>query len=89
MQSKILCYKPSSAGNYNKRRKDVKIVILDEAVINCGKNEISTPSSVKTGSQAYRCRKKLNSRRKPKDNMRGPFGDVYLTRLRIIEMMSR
>ena len=34
MEPKILCYKPSSAGNYNKRRNGVKIVILYEVVIN-------------------------------------------------------
>ena len=47
MEPKILCYKPSSAESYSKRRNGVKIVILDEAVINRRKNEISTPSSVK------------------------------------------
>ena len=50
---------------------------------------MSTPSSVKTGTHAYRCRKTLHSRRKPKDNMRGPFGDASLTRLRIIETIRR
>jgi hypothetical protein len=89
MEPKILCYKPSGAGNYNKRQNDVKIVILNKVVINRRKNEISTPSSVKTGTHAYRCRKTLHSRRKPKDNMRGPFGDVSLTWLRIIEMIRR
>jgi hypothetical protein len=85
MEPKILCHKPSNAGNYNKRRNEIKIAILNEVVINPRKNEISTHSSVKIGTQAYRCRKTLNSRRKPKDNMRGPFGDVSLTRVRIIE----
>jgi len=47
------------------------------------------PSSVETGSQAYRCRKTLHSGRKSKDNMRGPFGDVSLTRWRIIETIRR
>jgi hypothetical protein len=89
METKILSYKPSSAGNYNKRRNDVKIVILNEVMINRRKNEISTPSSVKTGTQAYRCRKTLNSRRKPKDNMLGPFGEFSLIRLRIIESIRR
>ena len=89
MEPKILCYKPSSAESYSKRRNGVKIVILDETVIKRRKNEISKPPSVKTGTQAYRCRKTLNSRRKPKDNMRGPFGDLSLTRLRITEMMRR
>jgi hypothetical protein len=79
MERKILCYKPSNAENYNKRRNSVKIVILNEVVINRRNNEISTPSSVKTGTQAYRCRKTLNSCRKLQDNMRGPFGDVSLT----------
>jgi hypothetical protein len=87
MEPIILCYKPSSVGNYNKRQNDVKIVILNEVVINRRKNEISTPSSVKTETQAYRCRKTLNSRRKTKYNMRGPFRDVSLTRMRIIEMI--
>lgn len=50
---------------------------------------MSTLSSVKTGTQAYRCRKALHSRRKPKDNMRGQFGDFSHTRLRIIEMIRR
>ena len=88
MEPKILCYKPSSAGNYNKRRNGVKIVILYEVVINRRKNELSTPS-VKIGTQAFRCRKMLISRRKPKDNTRGPFGDVSLTRLQIIETIRR
>jgi len=89
MEPKILCYKPSSAGNYSIRRNDVKIVILNEAMINRRNNEISTPSSVKTGTQAYRCRKTNNSRRKPQDNMRGPFGDGSPTRSRIIETIRR
>jgi len=89
MEPKIFCYKPSGAGNYNKRQNDVKIVILNEVVINRRKNEISTPSSFKTEIQAYRCRKTLHSRRKPKDNMRGPFRDVSLTRLHIIEKIRR
>jgi hypothetical protein len=29
MEPKIMCYKPSSAGNYNKRQNNVKIVILN------------------------------------------------------------
>ena len=74
MEPKILFYKPSSARNYNKRRNGVKIVILNEVVINRRNNEISWPSSVKTGTQTYRCRKTNNSRRKPHVNMRGPFG---------------
>ena len=89
MEPKILGYKPSGAGNWNKRRKDVKIVFCNELVRNRRINEISTPSSVKTGTQTYRCRKTLHSRRKPKDNMRGPFGDVSLTRSRIIETIRR
>ena len=54
-------------------------------MINRRENEISTPSSVETGSQTYRCRKTLHSRRKSKDNMRGLFGDVSLNRRRITE----
>jgi hypothetical protein len=45
---------------------------------------MSTSSSVKTGTEAYRCRKTVHSRRKTNDNMRCPFGDVCLTRSRII-----
>ena len=49
MEPKTLCYKPSSAESYNKRRNGgVKIDILNEVVINRRKNELSTPSSVKT-----------------------------------------
>ena len=64
-------------------------IIFNEIVINCRKNEISEPSSVKTGTQAYRCRKTLHSSRKPKDNTQGPFGDISLTRLRITETIRR
>jgi hypothetical protein len=49
-------------------------------VRNRRKNKISTSSSVKTNSK-YHCRKTLHSRRKPNDNLRGPFGDVSRTRL--------
>ena len=89
MEPKTLCYKPSSAGNYSIQRKDVKIVICNELVRDRRKNEISTPYAVKTGTQAYRCRETLQARRTPKDNMRGPFGDVSLTRSRIIETIRR
>jgi hypothetical protein len=89
MEPKILGYKPSSAGNYSKRRDDVKIVICSEVVRNRRKNEISTSPAVKTGTQEYHRRKTLHSRRKPNDNMRGPFGDVSLTRSRIIETIRR
>jgi hypothetical protein len=45
--------------------------------------------SVKTGTQAYRCRKTLHSCRIPSDNMWDPFADFSLTRLRFTETIRR
>jgi hypothetical protein len=52
------------------------------------KSEKST-SSVKTGTLLSRCRKTFHLRRKPKDNIPRPLGDVSPTRSRIIETIRR